>query len=80
MDKPEPQTKKTIDASCLILGFTGSLGSGCTFLAEGITETLSDQGHYYQLSNVLREIAKSRDLQPTVSNLQDIGNELRGNV
>jgi deoxycytidylate deaminase len=74
------QEKKSIDASCLILGFTGSLGSGCTFLSEGITKILSDHGHYYRLSEVLNKIAEERGLEQTVSNLQDIGNELRGKV
>ena len=69
------QKNKSIDASCLILGFTGSLGGGCTFLSEGIKGILSDQGHYYQLSDVLRDIAKERGVEPTVSNLQNIGNE-----
>jgi len=74
------QKKKSIDASCLILGFTGSLGSGCTFLSEGISEILSDQGHYYRLSEILNKIAEERGLEQTVSNLQDIGNELRGKI
>lgn len=80
MSKVKSQPPKRIDASCLILGFTGSLGSGCTFLSEGISEALSNQGHYYQLSDVLRSIATERGLDLTVSNLQDIGNELRGNT
>lgn len=72
--------KKSIDASCLILGFTGSPGSGCTFLSEGIVEILSGQGHYYRLSEVLNKIAEERGLEQTISNLQNIGNELRGKV
>lgn len=71
------QEKKSIDASCLMLGFTGSPGSGCTFLSEGVSGILSDHGHYYRLSDVLNKIATERGLEQTVSNLQDIGNELR---
>jgi len=74
------QEKKSIDASCLMLGFTGSPGSGCTFLSEGVSGTLSDHGHYYRLSDVLNKIATERGLEQTVSNLQDIGNELRSKV
>jgi len=77
MGKMKSRKKKSIDASCLILGFTGSLGSGCTFLSEGVSGILSDHGHYYRLSDVLNKIATERGLEQTVSNLQDIGNELR---
>lgn len=80
MGEMKSKEKKSIDASCLILGFTGSIGSGCTFLSEGVKGILSDKGHYYQLSDVLKDIAKERKLEPTVSNLQNIGNELRGKV
>lgn len=76
----ETQIQQTFDASCLILGFTGSLGSGCTFLAEGVLETLSNHGRYYRPSNILKDIAREKNLEPSVSNLQDIGNDLRGEI
>ncbi len=65
------------DAYCLILGFTGSLGSGCTFLAKGVANKLGDDGHYYKLSQFLREEAAKRNIEPTVSNLQSLGDQLR---
>jgi hypothetical protein len=34
--------KEKFDAYCLILGFTGALGSGCTFLAEGVKSKLGN--------------------------------------
>ena len=77
----ESQILQNIGASCLMLGFTGSLGSGCTFLAEGVSEVLSDHAHYYRPSDILRDIARARGVeQPPVSNLQDIGNELRAEI
>lgn len=69
--------KKSFDASCIILGFTGSIGCGCTFLAEGIAGQLQDKGHYYKVSDSLREIAREKEIEPTVENLQQLGDDLR---
>lgn len=67
-----------LQAETVILGFTGSIGSGCTYIAKG----LSDQYKYtyYSLSDVLRKIAKDRKEidKPTPKDLQDLGDELRG--
>jgi deoxycytidylate deaminase len=63
-------------ADTIILGFTGSIGSGCTFIAKGIAAQYGFK--YYSLSNVLREIAKGNGISsPTIEQLQDLGNELR---
>ena len=58
-----------------ILGFTGALGSGCTFLAR----TLCDAHNYkyYCLSDPIHQEAQRRQLGETSGVLQDIGNELR---
>ena len=68
----------SIPADIPIIGFTGSLGSGCTFLAEGVRDTHRDCCHYYRLSDFLRDIAKQRGVRvPNTSQLQDLGNDLR---
>ncbi|MBI5099133.1 MAG: cytidylate kinase family protein [Nitrospirae bacterium] len=63
-------------ADTSILGFTGSIGSGCTYIAAGIA---SQYGYkYYSLSKVLRDIAKEKGISdPSVEQLQDLGNKLR---
>lgn len=72
------QTTEPIGAEVLLIGFTGSLGSGCTFISEGIKNILGDNCRYYRISSVLREEAKKRGKKkPTTSYLQDLGNELR---
>lgn len=60
-----------------MLAFTGPLGRGCTYVAQGIAE---QRGFfYYSLSKPLHEEAKARKGRRKVpfSVLQDIGNELR---
>ncbi|MGB2865010.1 MAG: hypothetical protein WBC05_16910 [Sedimentisphaerales bacterium] len=69
--------KKKFDAYCVILGFTGALGSGCTFLAEGVNNKLGSHGHYYRLSQFLEEEADKRSIKKTVQNLQTLGDNLR---
>ncbi len=62
----------------VLLGLTGSLGSGCTFIAEGIKKTLKRNCYHFQLSGALHENLKSRGTQkPTIEQLQDEGNRLR---
>jgi len=69
--------KKKFDAYCLILGFTGALGSGCTFLSEGIKNKLGSHGRYYRLSQFLAEEADKNDIEKTVQKLQTLGDNLR---
>jgi deoxycytidylate deaminase/dephospho-CoA kinase len=75
----EQQQKKLFapdfSADTTIIGFTGSLGSGATF----ISERLEQQHKYkrYSLSERLKEIARERGIEPTVENLQNLGNTLR---
>jgi deoxycytidylate deaminase len=74
--------RESFDAYSLIIGFTGSPGSGCSFLAEGIVSVLGGRdgrrhGHYYKVSDFLRQEAKRRSLPETVANLQTLGDEFR---
>lgn len=72
------QTTETLGAEVLLIGFTGSLGSGCTFVCDGIKKILGEYCHYYRISNILRQEAKKRRKRnPTTSYLQDLGDELR---
>jgi deoxycytidylate deaminase len=66
---------KNITADIPIIGFTGALGSGCTFFAESLAE---NHGYvHYKLSTPIRRAANERSMEKTTPNLQDIGNELR---
>jgi len=77
-DSPPAVRKELLRADTLIIGFTGSLGSGCTFLSEGLKKVLGDKAQYYLLSKVLRETARQRGLNhEDTAVLQDLGNELR---
>lgn len=60
------------------IGFTGSLGSGCTHLASGIKGILARNAHYFKLSDFIKEsLSEKGNTDPTVSDLQDEGNGLR---
>ncbi|MBN1506946.1 MAG: hypothetical protein JW955_08875 [Sedimentisphaerales bacterium] len=76
-DTARSPERKRFNADCLIVGFTGSLGSGCTFLAEGVAAKLGTHGRYYRLSEFLREEADKRHVDKTVQSLQNLGDELR---
>ena len=65
------------DSSTPILGFTGPLGSGCTYVAKEIAR---QSGYFYHsLSLPVHEKAKrtSGRARSTFKRLQDIGNEMR---
>ncbi len=69
-----------MDASKIILGFTGSIGSGCTFVAKAIPDVAEKKYKYYKLSDIIRDILKVEgNTNPSISDLQDKGNELREN-
>jgi deoxycytidylate deaminase len=59
-----------------IIGFTGSLGSGCTKIAEYL-EREKDYNRFTLSDVIWREARKRCIKQPTTEQLQDIGNELR---
>ncbi|MFC1762367.1 hypothetical protein ACFL6U_09840 [Planctomycetota bacterium] len=77
MADSKTNAKQSFDAYSLIIGFSGSLGSGCTFLSEGIAQTLGTAAHYFKVSDYLRKEAKTRGLPDTVDALQTLGDELR---
>lgn len=58
-----------------ILGFTGALGSGCTFLAKRVAEY--HDYRYLSLSQPIHDMADERGEEHSSTNLQDIGNQLR---
>jgi dephospho-CoA kinase len=67
-----------MDASTIILGFTGSIGSGCSFIANAIPSIAGKEYKYFKLSDIIRDILRDEgNTNPTVSELQDKGNELR---
>ena len=73
------QNLKNIDASTVILGFTGSIGSGCTYISEMIPKIgLPKKFRYYKLSNTIKKILELEGVtNPSIKQLQDKGNELR---
>lgn len=67
-----------MDASTIILGFTGSLGSGCSYISEMLPKISPNNYKYYKLSDVIRDIFKDEGkLNPNIKELQDKGNDLR---
>ncbi|GAI24613.1 unnamed protein product, partial [marine sediment metagenome] len=68
-----------MDANIIILGFTGPIGSGCTYISEMIPEVSSGKKYrYYKLSDVIRNILELEgNDKPTVQELQDKGDSLR---
>jgi deoxycytidylate deaminase len=66
---------KNLRAEVPILGFTGALGSGCTFLAERLAKRHNYR--YFSLSQVIRDTARRNKLGEQVSRLQNIGNLFR---
>ena len=70
--------REALRPDTLIIGFTGSPGSGCSFVADGIKNKLGSKAHHYMVSGELRRIATNRGItNPTVADLQNIGNEER---
>ncbi len=78
--KKNSYSTKNFDGNSIILGFTGSISSGCSLFAKTLPSI--DEYHYYSLSDPIHEIAdgliKDGDIeQKTLELLQDIGNNLR---
>ncbi|HEY9161353.1 MAG TPA: deaminase [Desulfomonilia bacterium] len=77
MNKKAEFTTKHINASTIILGFTGPIGGGSTYISKGINKEYSKY-KYYKLSDVIRESLKNKgNTTPTVNELQTEGDELR---
>jgi len=71
---------KNFLASSIIIGFTGSISSGCTLFAKKLNEIAGY--HYYSLSKPIHKIAETQLKENQVKEitqelLQDIGNKLR---
>jgi deoxycytidylate deaminase/cytidylate kinase len=66
---------KNLDPSSIIIGFTGSFGSGCTLLSKTFAEVYGYK--YYCLSDYIKEFAKEKSLPSTRESFQDVGNNLR---
>ncbi|HUW60489.1 MAG TPA: deaminase [Candidatus Bathyarchaeia archaeon] len=58
-----------------VIGFTGALGSGCSFIADN----LAGQRDYLKvgLSDILHQMLREKGLPESVDNLQNLGNDLR---
>lgn len=68
----------TIDRSAIILGFTGSIGSGSSYISETIESVSRSPYKYLKLSDTINESLKARgNLSPTVEDKQVEGNNLR---
>lgn len=66
-----------ITAQMPIIGFTGALGSGCTYLAKGLAEYHGYE--YCSLSKYIHWVIEREKVEATSKNLQNIGNALRAN-
>ena len=72
----EPETYRA--GKTIMLGFTGSIGSGCTFLSEGLDQSLGSDGYYYRLSRYIYDSLEAQGItSPSTAQLQDEGNRLR---
>lgn len=61
----------------LVIGFTGSIGSGCTYIAENLAKELKD-GRYFKLSDfITQELKREGKLKPSIQDKQNKGNSLR---
>jgi len=66
------------DASAIILGFAGPIGSGCTFISKMIVELSNNKYKYFNLSDIIRECIKKRlNRLPSIEELQNEGDLLR---
>ncbi len=64
-----------IDHETVIIGLTGPVGSGCTYLATLIAQEFKFPA--FQLSKIIRDHCEAKGLPNDVSALQTAGNELR---
>lgn len=74
------KTWKIEEGNVIILGFTGSLGSGVTFVCKGFKKNLGENGRYFELSKyIVNKMNKNKKLkkEPSIKQKQDYGNKLR---
>jgi deoxycytidylate deaminase/dephospho-CoA kinase len=67
-----------ITAEVPIIGFTGALGSGCTFFAEGLARF--HEYYHVRLSDPIHDFARKHAVPESFHNLQNIGNKIRSAV
>jgi dephospho-CoA kinase len=70
---PPRKKQNGIPANAIILGFTGSLGSGCSYIAEGIANELTE----YKFVSLSAPIYEKAGTGAPKSKLQDVGDNLR---
>jgi deoxycytidylate deaminase/dephospho-CoA kinase len=68
-------TFKRVAPELPLVGFTGALGSGCTYLARGLADF--HRYYYCSLSKPIHDALKAEGREPTSKNLQDMGDKLR---
>jgi deoxycytidylate deaminase len=67
-----------VDASTIIIGFTGSIGSGCSYISEFIHQVSDESYKYFKLSDAIRnELKEEGIVNPSTEQMQNKGNELR---
>jgi len=67
-----------IPADAIILGFTGFLGSGCSYISKGFRELSHDTWLRFKMADVIRESLADKGIKsPTVVQMQDEGDRLR---
>jgi deoxycytidylate deaminase len=69
------QNFENINDRLPIIGFTGAIGSGCTFHAKLLEEFKGYK--YYSLSELLHKIAKENSFEGNIGNLQEMGDFIR---
>jgi deoxycytidylate deaminase/cytidylate kinase len=66
-----------VDPGAIILGFTGPIGSGCSFVSKSLSEEFG-QFKYAKVSDIIRDHLKSEGVEnPSVEDMQTKGNQLR---
>jgi len=78
LDEEKIKYAGDFDLSKAIIGFTGSIGSGCTYIAEGLPAVSGNKYKHFKLSAIIEEKLKEEGItNPTIQQKQDKGNELR---
>jgi len=75
-----PNTANTIkfSANTIILGFTGPIAGGCSYISSMIPEITGGNYHYFKLSDIIRRELTAEGIDnPDIKQLQDKGNKLR---
>ena len=68
----------SFDKSSIILGFTGSIGSGSTYISKRMAELSGGKYNHFKLSDIIRNELRAEGIHnPTVKQMQDKGNLLR---